>query len=596
VRIAVLVKQIPQPGELRLAEGRLVREGLPLETNAFCRRANAQAVALAGDDGEVVVFTMGPPSARQTLEEMIACGAHRGVLISDRALAGSDTLVTAQVLVAGIRREGPFDLVLAGSHSLDAETGQVGPQVAQLLGLPFAGPCRSITVDGEDVRARVEDQGGHFEVELALPAVLATAERLISPSKASDAEIAATSDRMSITVFNASDLGLEEQQIGQFGSPTWVGDVVHHSAVDRARVIVDQPEEAVSVLSQLITRRRAPVPDNAASGPRRAVPPDSGVVLFVCDPRSNAPDLGILSLTSQRAEEAGRSLTAYCADASHAAASGVAAYANRVVMVSGSTSPEDWVGLLLQTIEASRPHALILEGTVWGREVGSRLAASLAWGLVGDAVDLTTRDGQFIPWKSAFAGQAVVPIESRSPVLLVTLRPGSQAQRRPAVGSRAVVSERMEVPAAAAVRYSSVDRADGDAGSMRRAKRLLVVGAGVDPASYEALEPLRRALDAGPLGATRKVTDAGWLPRSRQIGITGASVQPELLVSVGASGRFNHSSGFQTAKIVLAINADADAPVFDVSDVGIVGKWEDIVPRLAAALERSTEWKQAARL
>ncbi|MDE0655579.1 MAG: hypothetical protein OXH58_03315, partial [Acidimicrobiaceae bacterium] len=100
MKIAVLVKQIPAPVEFRMHEGRLVRDGVPLEVNAYCRRANAKAVELAGADGEVVVFTMGPPAAADALREMIACGAHRGVHLSDPAFAGSDTLATAVALAA----------------------------------------------------------------------------------------------------------------------------------------------------------------------------------------------------------------------------------------------------------------------------------------------------------------------------------------------------------------------------------------------------------------------------------------------------------------------------------------------------------------
>jgi electron transfer flavoprotein alpha subunit len=594
VRIAVLVKQIPQPGELRLQDGHLVREGVPLETNAFCRRANAQAVALAGDDGEVVVFTMGPPSARAALEEMIACGSHRGVLISDRALAGSDTLITALVLAAGIRREGPFDLILAGSHSLDAETGQVGPQVAELLGLPFAGPCRAVRLDGDVVRASVEDGGGYLDVELSLPAVLATAERLISPSKASSEQIAAAGDRMSIVTLGVAELGFEPQQVGEIGSPTWVGDVVHQPSVERARIIVDRPEAAVSALTQLMDRRPSDGGVRADGTAYPPVPGDSRAVLFVSDPRTNDPDLGIMSLTSRMAKEAGRSLAVYCAGVSHSAVSDVASYADRVVTVTGSTSPQDWAEFLTRTAEDLQPHAVVFEGTLWGREVSSRMAASRRWGLVGDAVDLTTRDGRLIAWKSAFAGQAVVPIESRSPVLLATLRPGSQPQLPPVAGGGSVDSELMELQSAAAIRYGALGPADVDGRAMRHAKRLLVVGAGVDPSSYAALEPLRRALGAGPLGATRKVTDAGWLPRSRQIGITGTSVQPDVLVSIGANGRFNHSAGFQSAKIIVAINADRDAAIFDIADIGLVGKWEDVVPTLVAELDRSVEWRAAS--
>jgi electron transfer flavoprotein alpha subunit len=89
------------------------------------------------------------------------------------------------------------------------------------------------------------------------------------------------------------------------------------------------------------------------------------------------------------------------------------------------------------------------------------------------------------------------------------------------------------------------------------------------------------------LGATRKVTDKGWLPRARQIGITGRAIAPRLFVSIGASGKFNHVIGVRAAGTVLAINPDPNALVFDAADVGIVADWHDALPLLVAELERN---------
>src|SRR5918995_423304 len=126
MRIAALVKQIPKFEAMALGpDGRLVREGLELELNAYCRRAVSQGVALAAEHGgRVTVFTLGPPAAEDALREAIAWGLERdvaidGVLVTDPACAGSDTLATARALAAALGREGPFDLVLTGRNSVD---------------------------------------------------------------------------------------------------------------------------------------------------------------------------------------------------------------------------------------------------------------------------------------------------------------------------------------------------------------------------------------------------------------------------------------------------------------------------------------------
>src|SRR5205823_6226363 len=115
---------------------------------------------------------------------MIACGADRGVHLCDPAFAGADTLATARALAAATAAEGPFDLVLAGLNSVDADTGQVGPEVAELLGLPFAAGVRRLVLNGGGFEATLETDEGFRSVTGPLPALLSTAERLTSPSKA----------------------------------------------------------------------------------------------------------------------------------------------------------------------------------------------------------------------------------------------------------------------------------------------------------------------------------------------------------------------------------------------------------------------------
>jgi electron transfer flavoprotein alpha subunit len=128
---------------------------------------------------------------------------------------------------------------------------------------------------------------------------------------------------------------------------------------------------------------------------------------------------------------------------------------------------------------------------------------------------------------------------------------------------------------------------DDDVDLLAAARVVVGVGMGVDHTRYGELSPFLDAV-GGTLAATRKVTDNGWLPRSRQVGITGRSIQPDLYVSIGVSGKFNHTVGFRAADVVLSINADPAAPVFDVSDIGIVGDWSEVVPALTSALAERT--------
>src|ERR1700722_16643275 len=229
LRPAVLVKQIPAVEEMQLGDdGRLVRDGVELELSAFCRRAVSKSVELAmsAPGSSVTVVTLGPPSAEDALREAIAWGLDRGVdvqglLVTDPAFAGSDTIATARALAAVLQREGPFDIVLAGKNSLDADTGQVPPQLAQLLDMPFATGVKELARDGDVLVLGCEHGGPWVELQLRLPALLSCAERLCDPAKVPADRRAQVPPEL-IETLRAADIG--PGRWGLSGSLTAVGD------------------------------------------------------------------------------------------------------------------------------------------------------------------------------------------------------------------------------------------------------------------------------------------------------------------------------------------------------------------------------------
>jgi electron transfer flavoprotein alpha subunit len=307
---------------------------------------------------------------------------------------------------------------------------------------------------------------------------------------------------------------------------------------------------------------------------------DNPAVWYIADPTAPTPDLPLLAAVTGLSSTAARPLVGVLHESQRQ--SGRRAHA--LLLLDGPTAPEDWVAALAGRLPAAAPHAVIIEGTGWGRELAARIGARLGWGLVGDAVDLTIEQGELLAWKSAFSGQAMVPIASRSPSLLVTVRPGALGADPDPLRSATQQVEHVRTSSHTRVIYDLPRDVDADGRELSRASSLVVVGSGVPPAEYAVVDELRAQLRAGPLGATRRVTDAGWLPRSRQIGLTGRSVAPELLVSIGASGKFNHAVGFRGAVVVVAVNQDPAAPVFDHADIGIVGDWRQIVTELTTAL------------
>ena len=183
--------------------------------------------------------------------------------------------------------------------------------------------------------------------------------------------------------------------------------------------------------------------------------------------------------------------------------------------------------------------------------------------------------------KPAFAGALVADITCRSATQMVTVRPGVLPRSAALLEGDARVETRA-VGTRGRVRVLA-ERRNDDLEALARAEVVIGVGTGVKPEEYGELSPLAAVLGA-ELAATRKVTDRGWAPRSRQVGLTGRSIAPRLYVALGLSGKFNHMVGVRAAGTILAVNEDPEAPVFAHCDVGIVGDWHEVVPLLQDAL------------
>jgi electron transfer flavoprotein alpha/beta subunit len=236
MRIVVCIKQVPVVAAMELDPQTLAlkREGVRTEVSAFDLRAVVKAVDLArAHGGEVTVLTMGPPQAREALLECLALGADRAVHLCDRAFAGSDTLATARALAAALRRTS-FDLVLCGRNSTDAETGQVGPEVAELLDLPQVTSVRSLEVDPgtRTLRAERETDEGFETVVASLPALVTAAEDI-----------------------RAADLDVPVERLGAAGSPTWVAGLQALEETRAGEIVTgESPEAAVEALVARLLR------------------------------------------------------------------------------------------------------------------------------------------------------------------------------------------------------------------------------------------------------------------------------------------------------------------------------------------------------
>jgi electron transfer flavoprotein alpha subunit len=247
---------------------------------------------------------------------------------------------------------------------------------------------------------------------------------------------------------------------------------------------------------------------------------------------------------------------------------------------------EVWARALTGLIEEIRPWAVLLSGTSLGCDVAPRVAAHLDRGLASECVRLWTgEDGALLGERSVYGGRVIETVSWREAPFLATLRAGAFAVGRPDPTRRAELVDH-SVSTEARARVVDRVRAQEDAGrpDLSEARIVVAAGRGVGSAANLGLiEDLADALGAA-VGSSRAVVDAGWLDHQKQIGQTGRAVTPDLYVACGISGAIQHLAGMNASRTVVAINRDAEAPIFSAADFGIVGDVLEIVPRLAAAV------------
>jgi electron transfer flavoprotein alpha subunit len=244
------------------------------------------------------------------------------------------------------------------------------------------------------------------------------------------------------------------------------------------------------------------------------------------------------------------------------------------------------VGLLASVVASRDVAAVFLPSTAEGKEIAGRLAVRLDAGVLTDAVDVTASDGEVVVEQSIFGGSTVVHAKATRGVPVVTVRPNSVSPEESAASpSVETVTVSDDGGRHASVTSRSAVSAGGRPG-LTEASVVVAGGRGVGAAEKFALiEELADVL-SGAVGASRAATDAGWYPHAAQVGQTGVTVAPQLYIACGISGAIQHRAGMQTAKTIVAINKDAEAPIFELADFGVVGDLHTVVPQLIEEIKR----------
>ncbi len=605
MKIAVCVKFVPVVSRIEFDyENKVIqREGVPSEINPFDLLGINMAVDLkAAADDTVVALSMGPPNAAEGLTQCYALGADRGILLSDRALAGSDTLATAQALALALQRESP-DLIVCGRNSSDAETGQVGPEVAELMGLPHISNVRKLDVDrsGNRIVAERATDEGYQVIECPLPAVVCVTEGAGQERYPGRDEMTEAQER-SIEQLTCADLTDDLSLFGLEGSPTWVEDI-RLVEPDRLAVVIrdETPEDAARQVADSLRERLTALASEASS--------DTGNAAL---PRCTGGDRGIW-VVAELAADSVRQVTLEMLGKARALTPITQSEVVAVVIQDGQPSSDvteqlaeagadriltlDTANLgvlcgrgvsraLSDAIGDQPPYAILFAATADGRDLAARIAARRRLGLTGDAIDLEINDaGQLVQLKPALGGNVVAPILSKTLPNLVTLRPGVLSPGAPEPGATAVVQAIPASPTDDVDVTLVSEHVSEEHGALELTSAEVVVGLGmgIGEDNVAAAQQLASSIGAS-ICTTRNVVHSGWLPHHIQVGISGRTIAPQVYLAVGIRGAFNHTVGIQKAGVILAINRNHRAAIFRAADYGIVGDWNEYLPPLVEAI------------
>lgn len=313
----------------------------------------------------------------------------------------------------------------------------------------------------------------------------------------------------------------------------------------------------------------------------------ANVLVFIDNPGEALKKSSLELLTAARG--LGETVVAVNGDLQPAVSAAFAEYGVTAVYQPSAPDLDDYLvapkaAYLAAAADAAGASTVLLDNSPEGKELAARLGIKLNAGVITDVVAV---DADGTAHKSVLAGSYTTSAKATTPVSVLTMKANSLTPE-PAAAPSAPATNTVDVPAgatAAAARITSREQKVASGRPDLTDARIVVAGGRGLDGDFGPVEALADALGAA-VGASRAATDAGWISHDAQVGQTGKTVSPQLYISAGISGAIQQKAGMQTAKVIVAVNKDAESPVFEIADFGIIGDLFDVLPQATAEIKK----------
>lgn len=257
MNIVVCIKQVPNTNEVKLdpVTGTLIREGVPSIINPDDKAGLEAALRLKDSTGaHVTVLSMGPPQADAVLREALAMGADEAILVTDRAFGGADTLATSTTIAAALKTL-KFDMIITGRQAIDGDTAQVGPQIAEHLGIPNISYAEDIKVEGDCVTVKRQYEDRYHIIKVKMPCLITALSELNEPRYMTPGGIFDAYRNAEVKVITRKDLDVEDSSIGLKGSPTRVCKTFTKSLKAAGQLVNLDPQESADYMLEKLKEK-----------------------------------------------------------------------------------------------------------------------------------------------------------------------------------------------------------------------------------------------------------------------------------------------------------------------------------------------------